>query len=164
MFLFIFIFIFLIIIFRYYSHKHTVNQEQVIQDFWDKEQKANHVRKQNIDNLDYITLSPDLIPGSLHTEEEEILLSLVSKRMLDLTEYTNTDLKLKYGTANLEVLSHYEQNYVTMIRQLPVYARQLFDAGYTKEAQKLLEFGMTLENNSGSIYNTFKELYQSQDA
>ena len=84
--------------------------------------------------------------------------------MLDLTEYSNTDLKLKYGAANLDELSKYEQNYVSMIRKIPIYARQLFDAGYTKEAQKLLEFGMTLENNSGSIYNTFKELYQSQDS
>ena len=164
MFLFIFIFIFLIVIFRFYCHKHTAHQEQVIQDFWDKEQQANNVRKQDITGLEYVTLSADLIPGTLHTEEEEILLSLIDKKMLDLTDYTNTDLKLKYGAANLDELSQCEQNYVTMIRQLPIYARQLFDAGYTDEAKKLLEFGLSLENNSGSIYNTFKELYQSQDS
>lgn len=164
MFLFIIIFIIFIIVFRYYSHKHTVHQEQVIQDFWNQERKANNTRKMNIDNLEYITLSPELIPGTIHTEEEKILSDLVSKKMLDLTGYTNTDLKLKYGPANLEELSNYEQNYVTMIRQLPVYARQLFDAGYTEEARNLLEFGNSLENNSGSIYSTFKELYQSQDS
>ena len=163
MFLFIFIFIIFIAVFRYYSHKHTVNQEQVLQDFWDKEQQANNVRKQDITGLEYVTLSADLIPGTLHTEEEKILSHLISQKMLDLTEYSNTDLKLKYGAANLDELSKYEQNYVSMIRQLPIYARQLFDNGNTEEAKKLLEFGMSLENNSGSIYNTFKELYQSQD-
>lgn len=162
MFLFIFIFIFLIIVFRYYCHKHTARQEQVIEDFWDKEQKANNTRKQKLDDLEFVTLSRDLIPGTLHTEEENSLLDLVSQKMVDLTEYTNTDLKLKYGPANLEELTKYEQNYVSMIRLLTVYSRQLFENGYSEEAKKLLEFGMSLENNSGSIYNTFKELYQSQ--
>lgn len=163
MFLFIFIFIFLIIVFRFYSNKHTAKQEQVIDDFWAKEREANTTRKQNIEGLDYISLPTELIPNSLHTEEETKLLALTSEKMIDLTEYTNTDLKLKFGASNLEELSQYEQNYVSMIRLIPDYSRQLYDAGLTEEAKKLLEYGMALENNSGSIYNTFNELYQSQE-
>ena len=164
MFLFIFIFIILILIFRFFCNRHTAKQEKVLEEFWEKERQANNTRKQSIEALDYVHLSAELIPGTLHTEEEGKLFALTTEKMIDLTEYTNTDLKLKFGVSNLEILSEYEQNYVSMIRLIPEYARQLHSAGLTTEAKKLLEFGMNLENNSGSIYSTFKELYQSQDS
>ena len=44
--------------------------------------------------------------------------ALKEKKILNLSGFTNTDLKLEYGVGNLTELTDYDNNYVTLSRSL----------------------------------------------
>lgn len=161
--IFFILFVIFLIIFNHAIHKDTMHQEELERKFWLREQEANHVRKKNISNLPFIQLKKELIPGNLHTEAEEKLLALCDKNMLNLTPYTNTDLKLLYGTGNLNELSVYEDLYVEMITQLSIYTKELLEAQDIPGARQLLEFAISCKEDSFFIYEQLGLLYASSN-
>lgn len=75
------------------------------QEFWDREKKANSVRKKTLDGLDYVKIPLEKLPMNALSEDEkareykELLTYLSTQPVVNLTGFTNTDLKLEYGTA-----------------------------------------------------------------
>lgn len=157
---FFIIFVAFLIILSVQIHRTNRAQEEIERQFWEKENKANAVRKQDISGLDYLTLDPELIPGNLNTPAEKALQSMVGVKMLNLTAYTNTDLKMKYGAANLDALSQFEETYVAMISQIVIYSRQLTEAKDTDSARKLLEFAVRCKDDSHTIYLPLANMYK----
>lgn len=162
MFPFLTIFIVFIIILTYHIKKNDAAQAKVHEDFWEKERKSNAVRKQDISKLDYITIPFEKIPHQLHTPTEEAFFSFSDKPMLNLTGISNTDLKLQYGTANLEILSTYDTNFSDMLTLLPEYTQELLDAGHTTTAKDLLEFAIAHNADSRKIYHQLANIYRAQ--
>lgn len=160
MFVFLASFIIFVLILNYFIRKSNQNHQNSEDGFWEREQKANFTRRQDISNLGYITIPPEIIPQNLHTEAEKTLLELSSKQLLNLTGMTNTDLKLQYGAANLETLSQCDSHFTTFVRTVPVYAKELTDAGQTENARKLLEFAVSCQADSRSIYTQLADLYR----
>ena len=70
--------------------------------FWDREQRANFTRKKPLDNLNYITIPDNILhmaPASMTAEIQNCLKDLgdlSSGKIVNLTGFTNTDLKLEY--------------------------------------------------------------------
>ena len=153
------VFLIFIIVLNISLRKQRRSQEEVDRKFWDRELAANNTRKQDITKLDYITIPSDMIPQNLHTETEQALVELSSKKMLNLINQTNTDLKLKYGVANLEELSEYEENFTRYIALVPVYAQELIDAGQKESAIALLELAVAQHADSSPIYSLLAEQY-----
>lgn len=153
------VFLIFIIVLNISLRKQRRSQEEVDRKFWDRELAANNTRKQDITKLDYITIPSDMIPQNLHTETEQALVELSSKKMLNLINQTNTDLKLKYGVANLEELSEYEENFTRYIALIPVYANELIDAGQKESAIALLELAVAQHADSCPIYALLAEQY-----
>lgn len=102
-----------------------------IKKFWEREQKANATRKKDISTLKYIewdttlpvkennTLLSDILKNNPEADSAyNKIISVKDKNIINLTEYSNTDLKLKYGVANLEALTEYEDNYTLLIKNL----------------------------------------------
>lgn len=90
---------------------------------WEREAEANSVRKQDISKLNYILLPIDKLPmqSLLDIGEHKLydeLSAFASIKALNLSAYTNTELKLLYGPANLEELSRYDDNFTSLIRLL----------------------------------------------
>lgn len=162
MFVFLASFIIFVLILNYFIHKSNHNHESSEDSFWEREQKANFTRRKDISNLNYITIPEEIIPQNLHTESEKTLLNLSGQKMLNLTGMTNTDLKLQYGAANLEELSGYDNNFTTFVRTVPVYTGELLAAGQDREAQALLEFAVSCQADSRSIYTQLADLYQKE--
>lgn len=161
------LFIFFIFLLAYFRKKSTRKQETVEQAFWDRENEANHVRKQDISGLPYITIplenfSMAICDNQLLKEYEQTLTDLSTKRILNLNGETNTDLKLKYGPANLEALTEYDQNFITLCRTLADYAKCLLDLGYTAEAKTVLEFGVSCGSDHSQNYRMLSELYVAE--
>lgn len=154
------IFIAFLVLFTFQLRKNTKAQSEEEEKFWQREQQANSTRKQDISTLSYIELPAELIPGTLHTEAEDELLSLQGQKMLNLTTYSNTDLKLMYGVSNLDTLTDFESAYVKMIAAISVYSKELQEAGDTENAQKLLEFAVACHDDSFRIYATLATLYK----
>ena len=153
------VFLIFIIVLNISLRKQRRTQEEVDRKFWDRELAANNTRKQDITKLDYITIPSDMIPQNLHTDAEQELVELYSKKMLNLINQTNTDLKLKYGVANLEELSKYEENFTRYIALVPVYAQELIDAGQKESAIALLELAVAQHADSSPIYSLLAEQY-----
>lgn len=135
--------------------------------FWAREQEANSVRRKPLDNLDYITIPLDLLPVHILEDDRivseclEILQFLSTQRIVNLTGYSNTDLKLEYGTANITVLSEYDQNYTLLVRTLQKWADVLLEKGFSDEAQTIMEFAIATHTDVSQTYYKLAELYAS---
>ncbi len=138
------------------------------ESFWDREAKANSVRKKSLDSLDYIQIPFDRLPTGTRTEDPavaeslRILRDLSTQKIVNLTGYTNTELKLEYGTANITVLSEYDQNYTVLARTLQTWADALWEAGCREEAAAVLEFALETRSDISRTYYRLAEYYSSR--
>ena len=144
----------------------TSNKNQDI--FWEKEQRANHTRKQDISGLDYIQIPLDTFPIGRFTDEkltslEQTLTSLSNRKILNLSGISNTDLKLQYGAANLPVLSECDANFTLLARTITAYGERLAELGHWKEAILILEFGIQCKTDLSKNYTLLGTLYRDHD-
>lgn len=161
------LFLIFVLVLAYFRKKGTEAQKQVEASFWEREQKANHVRRQDISGLPYITIPFEKFPIGISNEEDLIdyeneLKELSKLTILNLTGQTNTDLKLKYGPANLTELSEYDQNFTKLARTLVAYARCLISHGYELSAKPVLEFGVECGSDVSANYILLAEIYKKQ--
>lgn len=136
--------------------------------FWEKEQRANHTRKQDISGLDYIQIPLDTFPIGQFTDEkltslEQTLTSLSNRKILNLSGISNTDLKLQYGAANLPVLSECDANFTLLARTITAYGERLAELGHWKEAVLILEFGIQCKTDLSKNYTLLGTLYRDHD-
>lgn len=165
--IFLGLFIFFIFLLAYFRKKGNHNQETVEAAFWERENQANHTRRQDISGLPYITIPFEKFPMDICDnpeikELEATLTELSSQKILNLGHQTNTDLKLKYGPANLDELDKCDENFSTLCRTLVSYAECLQKLGYRKEAQVVLEFGISCGSDHSRNYCLLADLYQEQ--
>ena len=158
MFPFLAIFIVFCLLLNFYIRKNDSSQQKVEDAFWEKERQSNAVRKKDISKLDYITIPLDKIPVKLKTSTEEELFALAQQPMLNFVGISNTDLKLQYGTANLDILTQYENNFLDFVSLLPTYVDELHAAGETETALMLLEFAVSVNADSRRIDRQLEEI------
>ncbi len=156
-------FILFLILLSVAIRKNTSAQKDVEERFLDREQEANNTRRADISNLDYITIPPEIFPQEPQTENERKLKELSEKKILNLTGLSNTDLKLQYGVANLDALSECDANFTSLVSLLASYGKELYDSGKTEEARAILEYAVSIRADSGIIYTTLADLYQTSD-
>lgn len=148
--------------------KQAKNHKQQEDEFWARERKANSVRRKSLDGLQYIQIPLESFPTHLLNENADvlecisILESLTSQKIVNLTGFSNTDLKLEYGTANINVLTEYDQNYTVLVRTLQKWADILTETGYAKEAVGLMEFAVSTGTDISRTYYLLAEYYASQ--
>lgn len=138
------------------------------QGFWTRERQANSTRRKPLNNLNYIQIPLEQLPADLLSENDKaaeclrLIKELSSQKIVNLTGYTNTDLKLKYGAANLTLLSEYDQNYTLLVRTLQQWADILIDAGYVKEAEALMKFALSTGTDISKTYYKLAEIYSAR--
>lgn len=151
----------------YENKKHIRMEDKFKQDFWEREERANNVRKKSLDNLPYITLPFDKLPMDTLQEDETVsechrqLRALSSLKIVNFTGYTNTDLKLEYGTANITFLSEYDQNYTLLVRTLQEWAEALYKQNFLSEAVTVLEFAVSTGTDVSHSYYLLADLYDT---
>lgn len=141
------------------------NREQ----FWQREVDANSVRRKSLDNLDYVKipnylLLPELSANIPINDEElsrcnKILCDLSSKRILNLTGKTTTDLKFMYGAANLADLDEYDSNFTLFAQTIYAYGDRLHTLGFDTEAMIVLRFGIDSLSDISGNYKLLGALY-----
>lgn len=145
------------------GNEMTAREEK---NFWDRENKANSVRKKSLDSLNYLHIPMDRFPTSLLTDNPTIrecidtLTQLATQPIVNLTGQSNTDLKLQYGTANITVLSEYDQNYTLLARTLQTWAETLIREGYEEEAIPLLEYAVETGSDISKTYYLLADYYK----
>lgn len=168
-------FIIILVVIQLLLKKSDNSQQNKIKQFWEREQKANATRKQDISNLNYVkwddslplkednrTLSDILDNNNKALASYEAIMSLKGKQMINLTEYSNTDLKLKYGVANLETLTEYEDNYTSLIMNIATLGHILMEQEDINDAASYLEFGIRSGSDIRSNYVDLKNIYTNE--
>ena len=141
----------------------------------EEERLANSVRKKSLDDLEYITIPFDSLPFTVRNEEaeavsvpdtdevlaadEEAVLALKDKKIVNFTGISNTDLKLNYGAPNLPILTEYDQNYTSLVKSLDSWGNHLLERGFKAEARKVLEFAVSCRTDLKSSYIPLADLY-----
>lgn len=150
------------------NRRHKKMIEKFEKDFWDRETRANNTRKKSLANLAYISIPDYLIPENFMPEAAEAselfetLRYLSNQKIVNLTGYTNTDLKLEYGTANITCLSEYDQNYTLLARTLQHLAEILYKSGRIKEARTVLEFAVSTDTDVSHSYYLLADIYEAE--
>lgn len=149
--------------------KQSDRQQKANEDFLERERAANAARKKDISSLDYLPFDAARLPQESCPDEtlaacRAALSELSGKRILNLSHYSNTDLKLMYGPANLKSLTEYDDNYHALASALLSYARRNEELKRTAEAAAVLEYAMELKIDSSQIYLELAGLYQKQGA
>lgn len=138
--------------------------DRLEEQFWDREREANSVRRKPIDHLDYLHI-PDDLPVELLTDNPEVIdihtriEGLRSEKILNLTGYSNTDLKIKYGAPNITELSAYDQNYTLLVTTLQRWADLLLEKGYEAEAVRIMEYMVSTRADIGKTYRLLAKYY-----
>ena len=160
-----------LVVFGWIGVKRSLASRQekaTIDSFWNREDRANSTRKQDISQLEYITIPLDSLPfketnDTKLSEYQETVKNLAEYKILNLTGISNTDLKLQYGAANLEVLSLADQRFTTLARTISGWGNYLYDRGYIPEARQVLEFGISCRTDVSANYITLAKIYKESD-
>lgn len=138
--------------------------------FWERENAANSVRKQSLDGLLYIHIPEDLLPvdavdGTFAAHEAAariVRLRESGAKIVNLTGYSNTDLKMEYGAANLSTLTEYDANYTTLVTALQECGNALYEDGRFEEAVRVLEFSAMTGTDISACYRLLIDLYKTK--
>ena len=117
----------------------------------------------NTDDTADIRNTDDAAANEAISEEcKEILRSLSTQKIVNLTGYTNTDLKLSYGTANITCLTEYDQNYTLLVSTLQKWAEALYRGGEKKECRQVLEYAVSVGTDVSHTYFLLADLYDEE--
>ncbi len=135
--------------------------------FWEREKQANLTRRAEISGLEFITIPLERLPMSDHADAtinsyRDTILTLSSKKIVNLTGLTNTELKLQYGAANINLLSEYDNNYTILVSILQKWGERLYHHGNKEEATAVLEFGVMCLTDVRKTYLLLAGIYMEQ--
>jgi len=163
----IFICILLLVLWiRYQVNRSRSTAASASEAFWQREDEANHTRNKSIDSLDYITVPLDQLPqfetdDSRLIELQNTLTDIASQQILNLSAYTNTDLKLMYGTGHFTYLAQCDTNYTILLNTIEKIAAYHMDANHTDAAIAYYEYAVRCKSENSQTYVSLVKLYAS---
>ena len=159
------IFIIFIVWSYYEMHKSTRNDRKTQDDFWNREQTSNNVRRKRIDDSEYITIPDSIL--NINSSNEDVVKHLASlrelknKKILNLTGKTSTDIKELYGPANLNYVTECDDNFTSMCQVLSSLGTLLKEEGDLAQAAKVLEFAVNSKSDISGTYLALADIYLS---
>ena len=162
-------FIIFILLVRHNIRRNRRIEENTEKAFWDRERRANEVRRKPLDDLVYVKPDMSSFPMDVMADDPEVkecrelLKSLENEKIVNLTGQTNTDLKLHYGVANLKTLTEYDDRYTLLVQTIQKWADRLWENGYTEEAIPILEEQVRIHADITSAYRKLAVYYRDQN-
>ncbi len=151
---------------NYQVRKITKKENAYKGNYWAEEQAANRVPRKSLDDLHYLQVPLDRLPLDVMSDDGQVgectdlILALSDEPIANLTGYTNTDLKFRYGAPNLTRLIRCDQNYTNLVTALQRWARRLYDHAYFREAATILEYAVETGTDVTASYELLCDLYQ----
>ena len=139
------------------------------EDFLAREREALFARNTDISNLELFT--PDLNILPFHNRSDDTYLAGLESNvktsgnepMLDLHEYSNTDLKLMYGNGNFPTISKYDQNFMYFTRDIFIWGKYLYENDYIDDACTVLEYLISIATDNSSAFTILAKIYSSRN-
>ena len=157
-----FLYCFLVFCFwvRYELRKSKTKTTDSKNTLFENEARANLTRKKPLSSLNYITVSEkSILFLEINKKIQKNFVDLRDKKIVNLSNKSNTELKSEYGPANLTVLSEYSDNFITLISSIQKYAKRLSELGFDNEAIETLEYSVRIGCDMISSYRLLTELY-----
>lgn len=149
----------------YGMRKASRRKEQQDDSFWDREREANTTLRKPLDDLVFVEVPLEDLPfGVLADNEivedcERMIRTYENKKSVNLTGFTNTDLKFRYGAPNLQILTIYDNNYTQLIRTLHKWAEELLKNNYIAEAECILSYAISTGSDIIKSYELLAKIY-----
>ena len=153
---------------QYAIRKARGKNERADKAFWKREAEANNVRRKPLDDVEYLSVDLDRLPVDVLPDDETVsdciknLRELAEEIIINLTGMTNTDLKMKYGVANLTYLSECDNRYTTLIQTLQKWADHLWEKGQTDAAVRIMEYEVSINSDAPSVYRRLASYYNKR--
>ena len=183
------IFLLFVILFAMWIRYEIKKNSQIESDnktsFIERERQANFARRADITNLDYVSVPLASLPFSDSYDEvkssyklssdidagikseiltcEKNVIALSQKKILNLNGLSNTDIKMQYGVANLQILIQYDENFSKLSRTLAKWGKLLFDSGELAAAEKVLSYAVTCKSDIEDVFITLAKIYHQTD-
>lgn len=152
-----------------YERKKADKQSQYSSEkFWEREKSAVYVPRQSTDDIAYITIPDEVIPAVDENSSPELrearrdLIALSKKPIANLSAYSNTDLKLKYGTGNYQQLALADGCYIKLVQLVIKTAGCLISGNRNDDALRILEFGFNVGMDNSRFLLMLGKLYSEQ--
>lgn len=158
-------FIIIIALLAYKRKKASVAKEKTEESFWKREAEANLVSRKSLDDLDYINVPFDTLPFDALADDPKIadchriIKTYDNKKTVNLTGFTNTDLKLKYGTLNIHLLTEYDANFTKLVSTLNTWAVCLKNNDCHEEAKTIFEYAVSIKSDVSQTYRELSAYY-----
>ncbi len=161
------------IVSRILLRKSDNGYDKAIDDFIDRENKANSTIKDfNSLNIEFVkpckTLPfkeyEDISIYKNVIKKQNILKRRVDLEMIKIpSNLTNTELKEKYGLNNFDKIYKLEDNYNSYVRGLFEWAVELYNLDNLYDCEKVLLEAYRLEANIHSVYTLLAKIYLKQN-
>ncbi len=156
----------IIFILWFQVQKRKSSKEEIFQkdSFLKREKESNLSRKQDISKLDYIILPTTNLPITPGKEEStnyfiNTYLSYIDKKIINLSHYSNTELKEQYGLVNLNLLSEYDENFFSLTKLLDDWGTHLWNINCPNDAVKVFELALSIKTEITNSYLTLATVY-----
>ncbi len=153
--------------------KNKVDFKKTLENIQEREQKANLSRKRDIEKEFYVIPDKDILPIKNYEETPEnkkiiavqkLVLKKAELTMLKFDEpISNTDLKFKYGFANLEIITIYEEHYNSYMQALVEWAKMLFERNNLSDAEIILNEAIRLKCDLSRAYMLLIDIYKQKN-
>ncbi len=152
-------------ILHHLKNRANKSEENMSKEFWNKERMANDVRRKDISTLSYIHIPLEQLPFQDTKdpdlqEYQDTIRHLAEQKILNLNGISNTDLKLQYGPANLDLLIEYDTNYTTLIRTLSNWGQYLYTKDQINDSRIILEYGIACNTDIKNNFILLAKIYQ----
>ncbi len=161
------LFLLFIIWFQYQKRKSSKVEQDERASFIKRESEANLTRKQDISSLDYVILPTTGLP--LKNSRDKTLnqyiktyLTYIDKKIINLSHYSNTELKEQFGLPNLATLSQYDENFYSLTKLLNDWGLHLLEVNKLNEATQVLELAITIKTEITQSYVNLATVYAKQ--
>ena len=159
-------FIILTLVIRHAIRRNRRLDENSRHSFWDIERAANEVRRKPLDDLIFVVPDMSRFPLSVMEDDEivrdcrRMVEELSAQKIVNLTGQTNTDLKFRYGAANLPTLMEYDERFTLLVQNLQKWADRLWDNGYVDDSIPILEEQIRIHADISSVYRKLAAYYR----
>ncbi|WZL80664.1 hypothetical protein QBE53_12730 [Vallitaleaceae bacterium 9-2] len=164
------IFIILVALFQHHLRKNMRQENQNRAQFWSKEEKSLSTRRKELHPEDYITPNltwltlpdiPSLEAGQkIHYQQvSKHLQELSTMDMMNFSNLTNTEVRIRFGTANQTIITQNEANYNHFLKALAEYGHLMIELEEYQEAIHAFEEAIRIGSDYSDHYITLAKLY-----
>lgn len=174
MLLFFFGFLMVVLVFQHQLKKNMAVEEKTKQNYWEKERESLVIRKKELQPSDFISVDLQALhlncPADLGEADYRYCQSLIEKirlfsekKLMNYAHLSNADLRLKFGTANQDKITAYEENYNQLLKLLGDYGMFMRKNGEPEESIKAFELCVNADSDYSNHYKELAELYLETD-